>query len=199
MPHYEKHTLQLVLEHTIEPYHLIAYQNKQKDENLSVVWNKLIKKSEADYICLLNTDVEVEPSWLNKLIEVFDKEKNIGIVGPTTNACGVSVQKIKEEERSDTYKIVDSNTLSGFCMVFPKKLWEEIGGFHEGYELYGEDSEFCHKAKELGYRLVVRKDVFIYHYKGQSAIKARIEGKDTFRIAAESGRLFKNRCILKRK
>ena len=175
----------------------MVYQNyptykEGLDENLSVVWNRLIARSEAEYICLLNTDVLCEEGWLKKLIEVFKKEKNVGCVGPITNACGVDEQKTA---KTDHYFVVDTRMLSGFCMVFPKRIWEEVGGFDEEYKIYGEDSDFFYRVKKAGYRLLIRKDVFIHHFKGQSAIKARREGKDVFKLAAESARRFKNKCL----
>ena len=164
------------------------------DENLSVVWNRLIRQSKSEYICLLNTDTLVEEKWLDKLIEVFTKEKNVGCVSSITNACGV-LKQIKP--KTESYFIEDSNMLSGFCVVFPKKIWEEIGGFDENYKIYGEDSDFFFRIRQAGYRLIIRRDVFIYHFKGQSAIKARIEGKDVGKIAAESARLFQKKCLKK--
>lgn len=190
IPWYERNTIRSVLLNTSEPYHLTAWQNRVKDENLSVIWNKLIKRSTADYICLLNTDVEVTPDWLDDLLEVFEKEEDVGIVSCITNACGIAKQR---QSLTKEYRVEDSSQLSGFCLVFPKKIWKEVGGFDEEYELYGEDSQFCVDVKKLGYRLLIRRDVFIHHYKGQSSIMARREGKDTLAIAAESARMFREK------
>jgi len=187
VPDFERNTITSVINNTSEPYHMTAWQNRVKDESLSVIWNKLIKRSTADYICLLNTDVEVTPDWLDDLLEVFEKEKYVGIVSCVTNACGVAKQRQPVKTK---YQVEDSKQLSGFCLVFPKKVWKEVGGFDEDYELYGEDSQFCVDVRKLGYRLLIRRDVFVYHYKGQSSIKARCEGKDTLAIAAKSARLF---------
>lgn len=133
-----------------------------------------------------------EENWLSKLIEVFDKEKDVGCVSCVTNACGVNKQKVPRENK---YKVVDSDMLSGFCFVFRKKLWEEMKGFDENFKIYGEDSDFFYRVKKAGYRLLIRKDVFIYHYKGMSAMKVRTKGKDTFKMAAESARYFKQKCL----
>ena len=188
VPWFERNTIKSVLLNTDEPYHLTIWQNRTKDENLSVIWNKLIKRSAADYICLLNTDVEVTPNWLEMMMEVFRKEKNVGIVGCITNKCGVMQQR---KPLTKDYKIEEVKMLSGFCMVFPKKVWKAVGGFDEEYKLYGEDSQFCVDVQKEKYKLIIRRDVFVYHYKGQSAIRARNEGKDTFKIAAESARLMR--------
>ncbi len=190
VPEFERNTIKSVVGNTSEPYHLTVWQNRAKDENLSVIWNKLIRRSTADYICLLNTDVKVTPDWLDDLLEVFEKEENVGIVSCVTNNCGIAKQR---QGQLEYYKVEDSNQLSGFCMVFPKKIWKEVKGFDEEYELYGEDSQFCFGVKNLGYRLLIRRDVFIHHFKAMSSIKARAEGKDTLKIAAESARMFQRK------
>jgi len=181
---FEDQTIKSVLSHTEEPYHLKIWQNKTKDENLSVIWNKLIQNSPADYVCLLNSDVLVENRWLQKLLEVFDQE-NVGAVGPVTNACGIRQQIQPKGNGTENAK-----TLSGFCMAFPKKVWEEVGGFDEKYKLYGEDSDFCKKIANK-YRLVIRKDVFIEHFKSQTMKQAIIEGKNIKKLREEAKERFK--------
>ena len=165
---------------------MTVHDNYPRDENLSTVWNKLIKRSEAEYICLLNTDVIVEDDWLSKLVGGIDEET--GATGPITNRCGTNQGGCAIENKQD--KIIPINSLSGFCLVFPKKVWEEVGGFNEKYKLYGEDSEFCESIKKLGYKLKMNQNVYIYHYGGKTTSKAKLEGKDTDSIRQESKDIF---------
>ncbi|MEW6606032.1 MAG: glycosyltransferase [bacterium] len=194
VPEFEKKTIRSVLKNTDEPYGLIVYQNSFKDENLSTVWNKLISKSEAEYICLLNSDLLVEKNWLKKLLEVFEREyktdirqREVGAVGPVTNYAGGKQGQIK---KVNEYKAIETGTLSGFCLVFPKRIWQEVGGFNEIYKLYAEDSEFCYHIRQK-YKLIIRQDVFIYHYGGISTKKAIKAGKDIQGILEESRKIYR--------
>jgi len=63
-------------------------------------------------------------------------------------------------------------------MVFPKSLWEEIGGFDEEYAIYGEDSDFCKEILERGRKLFVRTDIFVFHHGKSSTPIAMARGKD---------------------
>jgi cellulose synthase/poly-beta-1,6-N-acetylglucosamine synthase-like glycosyltransferase len=83
----EDEAVKAVLENTTIPHHLTVFDNYPGDENLSVVWNRLIKRSDADYICLLNTDTKVSKNWLRGLLRPLEDE-SIGAVGPVTNKCG---------------------------------------------------------------------------------------------------------------
>jgi len=144
----------------ITPYHLTIYDNYPKNEPLSVIWNRLIKRSEADYICLINSDAYAEPLWLDKMLEVFSKDEKIKLVGPTSNRVGGQQGRIKT---ADHYEISDIKYICGFCMVFPKSIWQDVGGFEERFKFSSEDNYFTWQIQQLGYRTVVRHDVFVYH------------------------------------
>ena len=195
LPRYENETLATVLKYTEVPYHLTAYDNGISNPGLSKTWNKCIERSDADYICLLNSDVNVEPEWLKKMLSVFDthKEQKPGIVGPITNRCGT--HQSGHEKANDLRLVQPCDTLSGFCMVFPKRIWEEVGGFDEGYFLYGEDSDFCERVKEAGYGLFTAYDTFVFHY-GHKSMENAEEIEPDFDVQAvrqESAKRFRER------
>ena len=45
-------------------------------------YNRALKEVEADYLVLLNSDVEVTPGWIEKAIQLFEKNNNIAAVQP---------------------------------------------------------------------------------------------------------------------
>lgn len=191
-PKYEKECIKSVLKYTNVPYNLIVYENYYKDENLSRIWNKLIKKSDSEYICLLNNDTKVTPKWLEKLLSVFEVKKDAGAVGPITNSAG-GLQGGFQEPVNPLGKenIVENNFLSGFCMVFPKKVWEEVGGFDEEFHLYGEDDDFCVRVKNAGYKLYIHLGVWVWHKGSASKEVAEKKGKNIDEIRKISSNLFR--------
>jgi len=121
-PNYENETIQQVLNTVSTPYHLTVYDNYLLDENLSVVWNRLIERSNAEYICLLNPDTVPHNDWLEKLLETFENGK-VGAVGPVSNHAGGRQgghKKVYEKGKTQS-----TSMLSGFCMVFPKSVCSE--------------------------------------------------------------------------
>jgi O-antigen biosynthesis protein len=182
---YETEAIEQVLAKTDVPYHLTVYDNYDRDGNLSTVWNELIRRSDADYICLLNTDTVVSDKWASMLLETFNDPK-VGAVGPVANRAGGYQGGWKEAGIGQ----IEYPVLSGFCLFFPKKVWEEVGGFNEKYKLYGEDSEFTNEIKRKGYRLIIRHDVWIFHYGGKSTEAATKKGKDIQAIQKESARKY---------
>lgn len=58
------------------------------------------------------------------------------------------------------------NWLTGACMAFDRRTFEEVGGFDSDYFLYWEDVDFSRRAVQHGRRLVVREDLEIVHDEG---------------------------------
>lgn len=191
-PDFEATTLERVASNTIYPnYTLTAYQN-ERGVALSKCWNKLIEQSDADFICLLNSDTVVTPSWLTNLMNVFDQVKGVGAVVPSSNKVFLSEVKIPfpidttnlgvinsfAEKQINDGRCVSLPTLSAMCVIFPKALWEQIGGFDEDFYLYGEDTEFFYRMVEKTDRqLIWYCAVYVHHYKAQSVQKAIADGE----------------------
>lgn len=191
LPELEAECVASVEEHTQDvEYVLTVHDNYDADEGLSKVWNNLIRASDAEYICLLNNDTRVESSWLRKLLECLEENERLWAVGPMTNsATGPqgSCRKFQTKEK----RLMDATyPLVGFCLVFPKSVWEELGGFDEGYELYGEDSDFCMEIHERGYSTAIRTDVFIFHHGKSSQPIAEARGKDILALKKKSKERF---------
>jgi GT2 family glycosyltransferase len=186
LPEMEQECVDSVLKHTTDvDYHLTDHDNYEADEGLAKVWNALIRASDAEYICLLNNDTRVEAAWLSKLLEVFEDAAKLGAVGPMTN-CTTGPQG-KEKHRTKEKVLLPTNyPLTGFCLVFPKRIWEEVEGFDEAYEIYGEDSDFLMKVRELGYKWLIRTDVFVFHHGKASTSIAIARGKDLMAMKKRS-------------
>ena len=185
---YENETISQVLETVKIPYHLTVYENYERDGNLSTVWNDLIRRSDAEFIILLNNDTVPSKDWVENLLDIL-KDKKVGAVGPISNRAGGFQGGHKRAQKYPM--VVEASMLSGFCLSFRKETWEEVGGFDERYKLYGEDSQFCVDLKKKGYKLIIRYDTFVYHHKAKSQPIAEDRGKDIEAIKKESQALFR--------
>ena len=61
-------------------------------------------------------------------------------------------------------------TAVGFCMGISKNVVDEIGNFdEERFGMgYGEENDFCLRAREKGFRNVLCDDAYVAHYGGRS-------------------------------
>jgi len=135
--------------------------------------NQVINKSKADYICLLNNDVEVPENWLEKLIIEAKLDDNIGLISPVNRTQGrliIGGQLFKDGNGKHLH-IGDKNEeidwLQFSCVLIKKKVINLIGVLDEQFSPgYYEDVDYCLRVKESGFKLVCSPNVIIEHYDG---------------------------------
>jgi GT2 family glycosyltransferase len=176
-PEFEERCIECVRQSTYYPHFLTIHDNYPENKNIGKLWNELINKSRGSYICLLNTDAFVTPFWLSKLMEVFKREVKVGAVSPSTNRSKnrqSALQRIPLDYEIEDFEGYES--LSGFCLLFPKTIWRAVGGFPENFGFYGQEVVFMDKILDRKHRLIWRKDVFVFHWGSATVQKEEEEG-----------------------
>jgi GT2 family glycosyltransferase len=141
----------------------------------------------ADFICVLNNDVEVEANFLEPLIAYLTANSEVGITGPcicdykhrnVIQALGADINfysglalgKYKGKNIKEiNEEIINVDYLGGACFVCRRELFDKVGLIPENYFLFYEETEFCIKAKKIGYKLTCIKESKVYH-KGSATI-----------------------------
>ena len=161
----------------------------------TVAANTGMQASTATYCALLNSDTIVPKNWLRKITKLFSLYPDVGIVGPLSNAAswqsvpdisaptgGWAVNEIPKGWSIDDmdscvqkcYKSIGIYPrvplLNGFCYVLSKALKETIGlldeeGFPKGF---GEEDDYCMRANNAGFGIMVATDTYVYHAKSKS-------------------------------
>lgn len=142
-------------------------------------------------IIILNSDVILPYSWLSNLEHLLYTAQNIGMVGPLSNsACyqsvplvtpqswsennlpdGLTVQHVnnflKDRRHSDSPSVP---LLNGFVLALKRDVVDTIGVFDERAfpEGYGEENDYCYRARRAGYSLRVAETTYVYHLKSAS-------------------------------
>lgn len=134
----------------------------------------------ADYVLLLNNDTIVEPDFLTKLMEKSSDFENIGILTPMINyyddkdkiwSAGGDINKIKasgftfgHNKNSEDY-VFDRlcSFASGCAMLISKEAIEKVGLLDENYFLYLEDTDYCQRVVDAGYKILYVGSSRIYH------------------------------------
>ena len=158
------------------------------------------------HVVLLNTDTEVPPQWLSRLIWPFFTGKKIATVTPFSNSAEIcsfpkfvqnndlpegvdvaSLDKVFQHYGEQTY--VEIPTGVGFAMAVNYNCLQEIGGFDLAFgKGYGEENDFCRRAVSKGWKNVHVRNLFIYHKHGVSFATRKDESK--------AQRLAKNIAVL---
>ena len=146
-------------------------------------------KDGVDFVVLLNNDTEVFDGWLERMILVFDKNEKIGIVGslasPSHGWQDINNLKIKRpdefgdlpdynnnpekyaeiiKEKYNKQSIEVYPNVAFFCTLIKKDVLKKIGVLSEDFGLgFGDDDDYCSRALDVGYKIYLAKDVFIFH------------------------------------
>jgi len=164
--------------------HDVIYNKKPKGWIEAI--NKGMKKSKAPYVMFLNDDIVAVPGWADQMMAYLKTRKDLAVVGPITNEV-VGRQHIKNN-KGDNFEEVD--TLIGYCMLWKREVLEKLKN-KDGYYMdprfgFGgqEDTDMCWRAAELGYKVGIARDVFIYHY-GSKAFRQMMTVPESSKAAQE--------------
>lgn len=86
----------------------------------------------------------------------------------------------------DSVREVD--IVTGCFFLLSKRDWEQLGGFDEGFFMYGEEADLCMRAAQRGLKCMICPDAQIIHYGGASE---KVRSEKMVRLFCAKSRLFK--------
>ncbi len=146
----------------------------------------------GEFLLLLNSDVMPRSSgWTQALVASFKRLPNPGALGPRLLYQDGSIQHAGmrfvraphcadlwinvhpgkgQPAATDPYRApVEVEAVTGACMLIPRAIYHEVGGFDEDYVIGDfEDSDLCLKLRQRGYRIYYEPGVELYHLERQS-------------------------------
>lgn len=137
------------------------------------------------YLVFLNNDTEVQPGWLDVLVDTVDSDDRIGLVGAKLvypdgrlQECGAIVWSDGTgwnygrgaDPELPQYQVVrDVDYCSGAALLVRRDLFERVGGFDERFApAYYEDSDLAFAIRAAGHRTVVQPRAVVVHHEGIS-------------------------------
>jgi len=144
--------------------------------------NKAIKESNGEYICLLNNDTEVEPNFLEIIINYMEKNEEIGMLCPKIvyftkpnylwyAGAYLNPRSIyfsyhigmgqKDNEQYDQIK--ETSYVAGTALFTKREVIEKIGLLDEIFFMYTEEVDWNYRAKQIGYKLIYFPETVVYH------------------------------------
>ena len=156
-----------------------------------------LRLSTGEFVILLNSDTVVTKDWIEKLSDAVFSSTDIGLVSPVSNAASYqSIPEIKRDKNQtainklpqglqpdDINRFCEKWTrahilprvplLHGFCFGIKREVIKKIGYFDEKKypRGYGEEDDYCFRATDAGFGLVVATHTYIFHAKTKSYTK----------------------------
>ncbi len=144
-----------------------------------------IRAAATPWIFLLNSDVELLPTTLPSLLAAA-QDSRVGVIGPSLISPGGRRQRsafpdpslwgaVKRhlffvetiaarfhQPTAISHQL--SDWLLGAAMLIRRQCWEQIGGFDESIFLYGEDWDFCYRARRAGWQVLYAPESQVIHH-----------------------------------
>jgi len=137
-------------------------------------------KSGAEFVMLLNADTEVEPDWLDRLMEVMEADPRVGICGSKImmfsqrglissfghgmNLLGFAwdacVGRIDGDRWQEVHEVV---SVCGAALLIRREALEAAGLFDPMYFAYYEDVDLALRVRMNGYTVKVAPASIVYH------------------------------------
>jgi hypothetical protein len=143
--------------------------------------NEILARPDIEFVLFLNDDTEVRAGFLEPLVAlakaktlVAPKTYLAGRPGVLDDAVGTFdwlrgtwKQRVlgRPESARDAYPhAVDTANLS--CLLVPVQAFRDVGLLDDAFFVYYDDTDFCRRAQDAGYRILFEPASIVEHRKG---------------------------------
>ena len=148
------------------PYECVHVHHSQKNQGFGASVNDAVGRSNASYVLVLNSDIEVSEDFLPRLCAAMEADSQLAVIAPTSND-------------SDHYNLnryllhqggyILTHRLPGYAFLIRRSIFQEVGGFDPAFGRgYYEDVDLGRRINQRNWRMGVHPDTFIYHKGGGS-------------------------------
>lgn len=125
----------------------------------------------AQYALLLNNDATLDPRAVAALVDCAETDARIALVGAQVRGRGVQLDHgavtfgpyLVRRDQPRAAGPTDVEWVSGCCLLVRLSALAHIGLLDEAFFLYGEDVEWCLRARLAGWRVVHEPRAVVHH------------------------------------
>jgi GT2 family glycosyltransferase len=138
------------------------------------------KEQGADWVFVLNEDTVVAEDCIEQLVLVAESDPKVGIVGPLVyhhdeptviQSAGGKLDKRwfavhigqNEEDHGQYSQPQAVDYISGCALLVKRQVIEQIGGLDEKLFYYWEETDWCTRARERGWRVLFVPQARLWH------------------------------------
>ena len=166
--------------------------------------NQGLEQIRGEYVLILNPDTELPENIFGPLIEIFNNNREVGIVSPQFrnpdgtvqpscrrfprhrdviyNALGLNLL-FKKNKEFNYWKMGDFDHQSrraveqpqGAFLLVRREAMEQVGLLDEQFPMFFSDVDWCQRFMQHGWKILFVPGVQIVHYQGTSIFKHRLK------------------------
>lgn len=168
----------------------------QENEGFTAPMNTALRLGQGKYLLQLNPDTLAHPGAFNELVSFLNSHPDVGICGPKVLNTDGSLQSPCRRGESRPWAVIsyflrlpalfprskffggylmnymdedETHTVAGVagsCMMIRRALLTEIGYLDEQFFAYQEDTDYCLRARQAGWKIFYVPSAHITHYGG---------------------------------
>lgn len=155
-------------------------------------YNRAIREADTPYYCLLNSDVEVTPGWLDAPLKLLQADSSIALVQPKIRSfkqrdcfeyagaaggwvdylgypfCRGRLFDTVEQDRGQYDEASPIFWASGAALFVRTALYQAVGGLDERFFAHMEEIDLAWRMHQAGYTAYYAPDSVVYHVGGAS-------------------------------
>lgn len=183
--------------------------------------NRLFSVAQGNYLCVMDSDVELRAGAVDKLLCLLKQDRSLGIVVPRIHYPSGAWQKsfdrfptvgdkvnrffrLREIEKQEALDIGSRTrpfyvdyAISAFWLM-PRGLLDVVGPLDERIFYAPEDVDFCLRVWKAGYRVVYEPSVVVVHHTQEISRGATINMAKLSHIKGLAYYFLKHRYCLRR-
>ena len=158
----------------------------ERNLGYAVANNRGAALAQGDLLALLNNDLVLPPGWFEPLLAAHRQlGARAGLVGNVqlsipsgeVDHAGMFVNvkgKLEHVRQNPSplarwlHPVRPSVAVTGACVLLDRALWQQLGGFDEGYFMFAEDLDLCFRAHRLGFGIGAVDIAVVTHVEGVS-------------------------------
>jgi N-acetylglucosaminyl-diphospho-decaprenol L-rhamnosyltransferase len=170
---------------------------EQENVGLAAGWNRGIEATRGAYVLILNADAWLVGDALSRLVALAEERPSAALLGPRLSNLDGSLQRSvrgfpttwrlateylylrKLAPRSRALNAFyaagfahdaerDAEFVMGACMLVRRKAIDEVGLLDEDYFLFSEETDWCYRFRQAGWRVLFTPAAECVHVGGAS-------------------------------
>jgi len=142
------------------------------------------KIAKGDFLLFLNNDTEVSPNFIEKMVNVLNRDSKIAICqslllkpNQEIDSSGDYVDELGRaySSRKKLTEVKEILSARGASMMVKKNYFWDLDGFDKKFFASFEDVDLCWRAWLWGYKVVLVPDSIVYHKVGSTVKKMSSE------------------------
>ena len=185
----------------------ILYLKNAENRGFAAAANQGSALATGDFLLFLNSDTRLLPGEVEKVLSFMKDDATIGIAGPQLVYEDMRLQRsiasvpslplevvpffvlklmfpVKYGKvRKDSSASREVESIIGAAMFVRAHVMRSLGGFDERFFFFLEETDFCVRAKQSGYKVFFSPSAKVIHLQGKTVRKTWVKGRIEYAIS----------------